>query len=90
MASCKGVQVSLGYWISTPSFPDSTYWIPDPSLEELGFRILIVRGIPDSLNCIKNLLDSLIWSETKNIRILQLVFLFNVEIDKFEKEKAMT
>ena len=60
-------------------------------MEEFGFWILIVRGIPDSLNCIKNLLDSLIWSETRNTRILQLVgFFFNVGIDKFEKEKAMT
>ena len=39
----------------------------------------------------KNLLDSIIWSATRNSRILQLVgFLFNVGIDKFEKEKAMT
>ena len=28
------------------------YWIPDSLSVDLGFRILIVSGIPDSLSCI--------------------------------------
>ena len=42
VAPCKGIQDSLGFWI------------PDHRLLslELGFRIPVVSGIPDSLICI--------------------------------------
>ena len=40
-------------WIldSTTWISDSRYWIPDSLWVELGFRIPIVSGIPNSLNC---------------------------------------
>ena len=45
--SCKKPQDSLGLWI-----PDSSNWIRDSLSMELGFRIVIVRWIQDSLSCI--------------------------------------
>ena len=48
---CKGIQDTLGFWI-----PRRRFWIPGTGFRsssvELGFRILIVCGIPDSLSCI--------------------------------------
>ena len=52
----KGIQGSLGFWIPRPRFqiPDTGFWILDSLLVELGFRIPIVSGIPDSLSLIQN------------------------------------
>ena len=51
VAPRKGIQDSLGL-DSTQWIPDSRYWIPGSLSVELGFRILIVSGIPDSFSCI--------------------------------------
>ena len=51
VAPRKGIQGSLGL-DSTQWIPDSRYWIPDSLSVELGFRIPIVSGIPDSFSCI--------------------------------------
>ena len=40
----------LGILDSTLWIPNSRYWIPDSLAVELGFRIPIVSGIPDSLS----------------------------------------
>ena len=46
IALCNGIQGILGLWI-----PDSRYWIRIFFLSvELGFRVSIVCGTPDSLN----------------------------------------
>ena len=45
---CKGIQDALGFWIPRRRFPDSRYWIPHFFLLELGFRVPVVGGIPDS------------------------------------------
>ena len=45
----SGVRVILD---STSRIPDSRYWNPDSLSVELGFRIPIVSGIPDSSSCI--------------------------------------
>ena len=52
IASCKGIQDSLGFLDSTLWIPESTYWIPDSLSVELRFRILVVCGIPDLLSWI--------------------------------------
>ena len=54
VAPCNGIQDNLGFWIPRRGFriPDSRYWIVDSLSVELGFRIQIVSGIPDSLSCI--------------------------------------
>ena len=48
---CKGIQDSLGFWI-----PRRRFWIPGTGFRsssvEIGFRIVIVCGIPNSLSCI--------------------------------------
>ena len=51
VAPRKGIQDNLGL-DSTPWIPNSRYWIPDSLSVELGFRIPIVSGIPDSISCI--------------------------------------
>ena len=53
-ARCKGIQDILEFWIPRHGFriPDSRYWNPDSLSVELGFRIPIVSGIPDSSSCI--------------------------------------
>ena len=51
VAPRKGIQDSLGL-DSTPWIPDSRYWLPDSLSVELGYRIPIVSGIPDSFSCI--------------------------------------
>ena len=48
VTSCKGIQDGLGFWIPRRGFPDSRYWIPHFFLLELGFRVPVVGGIPDS------------------------------------------
>ena len=52
IASCKGIQDSLGFLGSTLWIPESRYWIPDSLSVELRFRILVVCGIPDLLSWI--------------------------------------
>ena len=47
LAPCKGIQDSLGFWI-----PHHGFGIPGSLSVVLEFRIPIVSGIPDSLNCI--------------------------------------
>ena len=49
LAPCKGRQSCI--LDSTPWIPDSRYWIPYSLSVELGFRIPMVSGIPDSLSC---------------------------------------
>ena len=49
LAPCKGRQSCV--LDSTPWIPDSRYWIPYSLSVELGFRIPMVSGIPDSLSC---------------------------------------
>ena len=53
VAPRKGIQDSLGL-DSTPWIPDSRYWIPDSLSLELGYRVPIVSGIPDSVSCISD------------------------------------
>ena len=71
-------------------------WTPDPLLVELGFRIPIVRGIPDSLSCIPDSTAKICRIPLYGARLeipesFNFVgFFFNVGIDRFDKEKAMT
>ena len=41
------LSICLSFWIR-----DSRYWMPDSLLVELGFRIPVISGIPDSLRFI--------------------------------------
>ena len=47
---CKGIQDGLGFWIPRYGFPDSSTGFLIVFKLELGFRIPIVCGIPDSLS----------------------------------------
>ena len=47
---CKGIQDGLGFWIPRYGFPDSSTGLLIVFKLELGFRIPIVCGIPDSLS----------------------------------------
>ena len=48
LAPCKVIQDSRGFWIPPCGF---RYRNPDSLLAELGFRVPVVSGIPDSLSC---------------------------------------
>ena len=53
VASLTGIQGSLGFLTLRRRFRISgTAWILDSLSVELGFRIVITNGIPDSLICI--------------------------------------
>ena len=53
IAPCNGIQDSLGFWI-----PRGGFWILSTGFHtlsvELGFRIPVVSGIPNSLTCIQD------------------------------------
>ena len=55
-APCKGIQDSLGFWISHRGFRIPGSWFQYLSLE-LGFWIPVVSGILDSLSCIPDSKD---------------------------------
>ena len=65
VAPRKGIEDSLGL-DSTPWIPDSRYWIPNSLSVELGYRIPIVSGIPDSFSCIPDSKTQDSNSTTKN------------------------
>ena len=75
------VMESKSGWIldSTPSLPDSRYWTPDPLLVEFGFRIPIVRGIPDSLSCIPDPTAKIRWIPLYGAR-LEIPESFNLSV----------
>ena len=53
IAPCNGIQDSLGFWIPRRGFRILSTGFRALSVE-LGFRIPIVSGIPDSLTCIQD------------------------------------
>ena len=51
IAPCKRIHESWILYLK-PWFTNSMYWIPDFFSVELGLKIPIVSGMPDSLSCI--------------------------------------